>query len=92
MCIAIPGRILELPTDHPDLAVVDVEGTRHTVNVGMLDAEALQTGGWLLIHAGFAMSSMEESEAKDALEFLASIEQAYDDLMVVEMTGSKDPW
>jgi hydrogenase expression/formation protein HypC len=52
--------------DHPDLATVEMAGLRRTVNVGLLD-EAPPPGCWILVHMGFALSTMTEKEAADAL-------------------------
>ena len=41
--------------------------------------ETLRPGDWILIHVGFALSKIDEEEAKAALEFLEGIGQAYAD-------------
>ncbi len=79
MCLGIPGEIVALSTDHADLATVDVSGVRRAVNVGLLDGEHVGPGDWVLIHVGFAMSKIDEDEARAALDFLEGIGQAYDD-------------
>jgi hydrogenase expression/formation protein HypC len=75
MCLGIPGEIVEILTDRPDLARVDVCGVKRAINIGLL--EELSAGDWVLIHVGFAMSKIDEREAKAALEFLEGIGQAY---------------
>jgi hydrogenase expression/formation protein HypC len=77
MCLGIPGQILEIMTDHPDLARVDVSGVRRAINVGLLEDEQLEVGDWILIHVGFALSKIDETEAKAALQFLEDIGDAY---------------
>ena len=79
MCLGIPGQVVELLADQPDLARVDVSGVRRAVNIGLLEGEDLGPGDWILIHVGFALSKIDEREAKAALEFLESIGQAYAD-------------
>ena len=79
MCLGIPGEIVEILSDRPDLAMVDVSGVRRAINVGLLEEERLQPGDWILIHVGFALSKIDEVEAKAALDFLESIGQAYED-------------
>ena len=79
MCLGIPGEILEIRQDEPDLARVDVAGVRRMVNIGLLDGEPLAPGDWILIHVGFALSRIDEVEARAAMDFLQSIGQAYDD-------------
>lgn len=66
MCLGIPAQVVSVGTDHPDLATVEMAGLRRTVNVGLLD-ETLTPGNWILVHMGFALSTMTEDEAADAL-------------------------
>jgi hydrogenase expression/formation protein HypC len=79
MCLGIPGEVVEILSDRPDLASVDVSGVRRAINIGLLEGESLQPGDWVLIHVGFAMSKMDEAEAKSALDFLEGIGEAYDE-------------
>ena len=79
MCLGIPGEIVELMDDRPDLAKVDVSGVRRAINIGLLEDERLEPGDWVLIHVGFALSKIDEDEAKAALDFLEGIGQAYAD-------------
>jgi hydrogenase expression/formation protein HypC len=79
MCLGIPGEVVELRRDETDLARVDVAGVRRMVNIGLLDGQPLAPGDWVLIHVGFALSKIDEEEARAALDFLSSIGQAYDD-------------
>lgn len=86
MCLAIPGRVVEVVDAADELALVDVAGVTRTVNVGLLDCERLQElpGQWVLIHVGFALSRIDEREALATLELLqqmgASYEQELDEL------------
>ena len=79
MCLGIPGEIVELMDDRPDLAKVDVSGVKRAINIGLLEDEKLEPGDWVLIHVGFALSKIDEQEAKAALDFLEGIGQAYAD-------------
>ena len=79
MCLGIPGEVVELYSDRADLAMVDVSGVRRAINIGLLEDENVQPGDWVLIHVGFALSKIDEDEAKAALEFLEGIGQAYED-------------
>jgi len=79
MCLGIPGEVIEILTDRPDLARVDVSGVKRAINIGLLAEESVQPGDWVLIHVGFAMSKIDEAEAKAALDFLESIGKAYED-------------
>src|SRR5689334_22747812 len=91
MCLGIPGQILELMTEHPDLARVDVSGVRRAVNIGLLEDENLRVGDWILIHVGFALSKIDEAEAKAALQFLEDIGDAYaEELMALQSSNIVD--
>jgi hydrogenase expression/formation protein HypC len=79
MCLGIPGEIVEIRADESDLARVDVAGVRRMVNIGLLEGQPLVAGDWVLIHVGFALSKIDEQEARAAMDFLQSIGQAYDD-------------
>ena len=79
MCLGIPGEVVELMDDRPDLAKVDVSGVRRAINIGLLADDPPVPGEWVLIHVGFALSKIDEEEAKAALDFLEGIGQAYAD-------------
>jgi hydrogenase expression/formation protein HypC len=81
MCLGIPGEVVEVSVDRPDLALVDVSGVKRAINIGLLEENEVGPGDWVLIHVGFAMSKIDEKEAKAALDFLESIGKAYDDEM-----------
>lgn len=79
MCLGIPGEVVEVLADGPDLARVEVGGVRRVVNIGLLSEDDVHPGDWVLIHVGFALSRIDEEEAAAALELLAGIGQAYTD-------------
>jgi hydrogenase expression/formation protein HypC len=86
MCLAIPGQVLEVVDEANRLAKVDVAGVKRTVNIGLLDGEGggVGPGDWVLIHVGFAISQVDEEEARatrDLLERMgADYEQELEDL------------
>ncbi|HVR07910.1 MAG TPA: HypC/HybG/HupF family hydrogenase formation chaperone [Thermoanaerobaculia bacterium] len=73
MCLAIPGRIVELAQDRPQLATVEVAGVRRQVNVDLLRDDPLGPGDWVLIHVGFAMSRISEAGAEEQMRMLAML-------------------
>lgn len=79
MCLGIPGEIVQVHTDRPDLAKVDVSGVRRAINIGLLEDEELAPGDWILIHVGFALSKIDEQEAQATLDFLQTIGREYTD-------------
>jgi hydrogenase expression/formation protein HypC len=92
MCLAIPGQIVKFLPEMPDIATADVSGVKRNINVGLLEHEGLQPGDWVLIHVGFAMSKIDEAEAKESLEFLESLGQAYrDEISAIESSHNLEP-
>lgn len=71
MCLAIPGKIVEMVDAENQIAKVDVGGVRRNVNIGMLDD--ISVGDYVLIHVGFAMSKVDEKEAEETLRLLQDL-------------------
>lgn len=80
MCLAIPGKIVEIVDEENSIAKVEVGGVRRNVNVGMLDKEEAAVGNYVLIHVGFAMTRIDEHEARETLRVLEEIGQYQDEL------------
>jgi hydrogenase expression/formation protein HypC len=80
MCLAIPAQIVQLLPES-DLATADVSGIKRNVNIGLLEGQNIAAGDWVLIHVGFAISKVDEKEARASLEFLEGLGQAYRDEM-----------
>jgi len=73
VCLAIPGRIIEVVDEANRLAKVDVAGVQRNVNIGLLDADpggGVGPGDWVLIHVGFAMSKISEQGAEEQMRML----------------------
>ena len=82
MCLAIPGRVVEVFDDESQLARVEVAGVRRTVNVALLEGRDARPGAlegqWVLIHVGFALARIDEQEALDTLELLNQMGAEYE--------------
>ena len=70
MCLAIPGKILEIAGD--DLLQrtgrVDFGGVVKQVSLACVPAA--QVGDWVLVHVGFAIGTVDEQEAAEVFEYL----------------------
>ena len=77
MCLAIPGKIVEMVDVENHIAKVEVGGVKRNVNIGMLDDGEVNIGDYVLIHVGFAMSKVDEKEAEETLRLLRELD-AYD--------------
>jgi hydrogenase expression/formation protein HypC len=73
MCLAIPARIIELKGDK---AVVDAMGNQFRARTTLLPQAKL--GDLVLVHAGFALSTIDEEEAKKTWQLIAEIDEFKD--------------
>jgi hydrogenase expression/formation protein HypC len=78
MCLGIPGQIVEFVDEALQIAKVDVSGVRRNVHVGLIAPEGLVVGDWVLIHVGFAISKIDEAEARATREFLEALGDPYE--------------
>ncbi len=80
MCLAIPGQIIEIVDERNRLAKVDVAGVKRNVNIGLLDADGAPVGpgDWVLIHVGFAISQVDEQEARATRDLLERMGADYE--------------
>ena len=73
MCLAIPGKIIEIDSQNAFQAVVDVVGVRRKVDLGLLQDDPPIPGDWVLIHVGFAMSKISEADAEEQMRTLTML-------------------
>jgi hydrogenase expression/formation protein HypC len=65
VCLAIPGKIVEIDKDK-EHAVVDYgDGTKRKANVTLVN---VKIGDYVLVHAGFAIEVLNEKDAQETLE------------------------
>lgn len=63
MCLAIPGKILEI-TDN--FALVDFDGITQNVIIALIRNP--EVGKYVIVHAGYAIEQMDEKDALEAIE------------------------
>ena len=90
MCLAIPGRIIEISSDNPDAAVIDVVGVRRKVDLGLLQDDRPVPGDWVLIHVGFAMSKISERDAAEQMATLRMLGESEAAMQEVRGYGLDD--
>jgi len=73
VCLAIPARIIELDGDK---AVVDAMGNRFKAKTTLLPEAKL--GDLVLVHAGFAISLVDEEEGKKTWQLISEINEFMD--------------
>ncbi len=90
MCLAIPGKIVEISSDNRDSALVDVVGVRRRIDLGLLQDDRPQPGDWVLIHVGFAMSKISEQDAADQMDTLRMLGEVEGAMQEVQGYGLEE--
>lgn len=72
MCLAIPAKIIEKKDDSM-LTVTVGEGATTLSISGLLLAEPVEVGDFVIVHAGFAMHKMERTEAEESLRLFREL-------------------
>jgi len=66
MCLGIPAKVILI--DKSKQGKVDYLGTKVKTNFALLDD--VKIGDWVILHAGFAISKLDEEEAQETFELL----------------------
>ncbi len=75
MCLGIPGRVMEVHADRGlTMGLVDFGGVRREVCLAYI-ADEVQPGDYALVHVGFAISRIDEAEARRTFEALRAMSQ-----------------
>jgi len=90
MCLGVPGQIKAISDPARKLAIADVAGIQREINItciiGEREIEAC-IGDWVLIHVGFAMSLIDEEEARETLRVLDALGEVEDELGLMRSSG-----
>jgi hydrogenase expression/formation protein HypC len=77
MCLGIPGKILTIYEDHgTKMAKIDFGGVTRDACVEVIP-EA-KPGDWTIVHAGFALNLLSETEAEETLTILREMAELAD--------------
>jgi hydrogenase expression/formation protein HypC len=75
MCLGIPGQIIELRTDRGlPMGTIDFGGVRREACLAYV-ADEVAIGDYVIVHVGFAISRVDEAEAKRTFEVLREMSQ-----------------
>ncbi len=69
MCIAVPGKLIEMDGSR---GKADIKGNVIPVELGIVQAKI---GDYVLVHAGCAISVVDQGEAEELQDLLALVEQ-----------------
>ena len=68
MCIGIPCQIIEI---HDQMATIEIGGTQREIRLDLLiDESEPRVGDFVIVHAGFAIQSINAQEAEETLQLL----------------------
>jgi len=94
MCLGIPGKIVEITSAENKLALVDVGGVKREVNIiCIVDEEHPPEsciGEWVLVHVGFAMTRINEEEAKRTLELLQELGEVQEEFQAMKNSAKEN--
>ena len=65
MCLAIPGKIIEIDSNKEHATVDYGDGTKRKANITLVE---VKLGDYILVHAGFAIQVLDEKEAEETLD------------------------
>ncbi|MDA5286106.1 HypC/HybG/HupF family hydrogenase formation chaperone [Streptomyces sp. Isolate_45] len=94
MCLAVPGRVLEIgEKDGTRMATVDFGGVQKEVCLEYLPD--LQVGEYAIVHVGFALQRLDEESARQTLELfeqLGMLQEEFGDPWEMAAEAGGAPW
>ena len=88
MCLAIPGKVIETYTDGGGMRMAKVQFGGVVREACLEYVPETKVGEYVLVHVGFAISTVDEEEARRTYEALAELGQL-DELDVPEIEEAK---
>ena len=67
MCLAIPGKVVEIKGES---AIVDYDGVKKQISIQLIKPKI---GEYVLVHAGFAIEIMNKNQAEENLRIIRQI-------------------
>jgi hydrogenase expression/formation protein HypC len=74
MCLGIPGKVIKTFHEH-DVLMGKVDFSGVVKQVCLEHVPDVQIGQYVLVHVGFALSKIDETEAQRVFDFLAQMDQ-----------------
>ena len=65
VCLAIPGKVVDIDKKNEHATVDYGDGTKRQANITLVD---VKIGDYVLVHAGFAIQVLDEKEAQETLD------------------------
>jgi hydrogenase expression/formation protein HypC len=79
MCLAVPGKIIEINKENGiKMGKVDFDGI--IIRVCLETTPEAKVSDYVIVHAGFAINTLNEQEALETLEMLKEIDKIQSDI------------
>lgn len=69
MCVGVPMQVVSIDGDD---AVAEIDGVRRAASLMLLD-ETVQVGDYVIVHAGFVISRLDEEQARETLAMMREV-------------------
>ena len=76
MCLGIPAQIVELLDAEGGIAKAEISGVRRNVSIAL--CPEAEVDDWVLVHVGFALSRIDEEQARETIALLEQMGEAYE--------------
>ncbi|MBI3308582.1 MAG: HypC/HybG/HupF family hydrogenase formation chaperone [Candidatus Melainabacteria bacterium] len=75
MCLAIPGKVISIEYDSPTIRMAKVNFNGIIKEASLAYVPEAKVGDYVIVHVGFAISKIEEENAKQTFEYLEAIKK-----------------
>jgi hydrogenase expression/formation protein HypC len=73
MCLAVPGKLLDITGDDPFFRTGRVSFGGVVKSVSLACVPEARTGDYVLVHVGMALSIVDEAEAQEVFRYLQAM-------------------
>ncbi|NIO00816.1 MAG: HypC/HybG/HupF family hydrogenase formation chaperone [Candidatus Latescibacteria bacterium] len=75
MCLAVPGKVLEIHGSDPILRTARVSFGGIVKKVNLAYVPEVRVGDYVIVHVGFAISRLDEKEAMEVFSYLEEMDE-----------------
>ncbi|WP_310441717.1 HypC/HybG/HupF family hydrogenase formation chaperone [Sulfurimonas sp.] len=75
MCLSIPSKVVKIDKEN-EIATVDTMGVQRDASLSLMSEENINIGDYVLLHIGFVMNKIDETEALESLALYKEIIEA----------------
>lgn len=76
MCLTTPGQVVRIDSAGPDVRLAEVDFGGATRRVNLAFVPETRVGDFVIVHAGFAVRTLPEAEAREALALVRELARA----------------